>query len=439
MFVATVLLLATATLCHAEVLVRWTQDDVPAQQTLGVPALVIPAANRQATRRALADGYRVYLEVPAARISTFTPPPGVAGIFVRGSATRSQLAALRQRAGAAARVAALDERGTWPHIRSNWVTKNNDMLQVAGRSAQPWIESNAGIIRIAQALSKDVAPVLTYEWTGITLSDIDEGPALENYLVAIAEAGSFGADLLLPLHDRLQRRLLLGHPEARREWQDIRRHIDFYADDLPARHTPLAGFGLVTSTPMVWVEVMDLLARHNLSFELIRPDELTAREHPPVKTLVLLDSPDATQVKALAEFERAGGSVVIAVDSVSDPAASFPQLKARVIEKEGDPNRFALNIRQMLGRDGRVLDIWNGITVLAAPYVGPDGKDALVTLVNFAHQPLPVQLSVRGTFSRIDYETPEETVMMLTHEHRDGRTEFTIPALRVGGRVFLSH
>lgn len=424
--------------CHAEVLVRWTQDDVPSRQTLGVPALVIPAAHRQAVRRALADGYRVYLEVPAARLSTFTPPPGVAGIFVRGSATRPQLAALRQRVGAA-RVAAVDERGTWPHIRSNWVTKNNDVLQVAGRSAQPWIESNAGVIRIAQSSSKDGPPVLTYEWTGMTLSDIDGGPALENYLVAIAEAGSFGADLVLPLHDRFQRRLLLGHPDARREWQDIRRHMEFYADDLPARHTPLAGFGLVTSTPMVWVEVMDLLARHNLSFELIRPDELTAREHSPVKTLVLLDSPDASQVKALAGLERAGRSVVIAVDSTADAAASFPQLKARVIEKDGDPNRFALNIRRMLGRDGRVLDIWNGITVLAAPYVGPDGKDALVMLVNFAHQALPVQVRVRGRFSRVQYETPEEHAVLLPHEHRDGHTEFTVPALRVGGRVFLGH
>ena len=57
--------------------------------------------------------------------------------------------------------------------------------------------------------------MLTYPWTPSTLSETDEGPALENYLLAIAEAGSFGADLVLPLHERFGRRLLLGQPQAR--------------------------------------------------------------------------------------------------------------------------------------------------------------------------------------------------------------------------------
>ena len=77
---------------------------------------------------------------------------GAQAVVVNGKATSAQLAALRRRlAPLNARVLALDERGKWPHIRTNWVTRNNDVLQVTGRSAQPWIESNAALIRIMAA------------------------------------------------------------------------------------------------------------------------------------------------------------------------------------------------------------------------------------------------------------------------------------------------
>ena len=212
--VALLHLIGIATLGHAEVLIRWTQPDVPTPQTLGVPVLVVPAGNPATVRHALTQGYRVYVELDAAALATFIPPTqGLAGVVVKGNATPTQLAALGRRlAPLNARVLTLDERGKWPHIRSNWVTKNNDVLPVAGRSAQPWIESNAALIRIIAAEHADVPPFLTYQWTPVTVSDADEGPALEDYLVAVAEAGSFGANLVLPLHDRFQRRLLLGQP-----------------------------------------------------------------------------------------------------------------------------------------------------------------------------------------------------------------------------------
>ena len=432
------ILLIPAAVCRAEVLVRWTEDEVPPQPVLGIATLAMPAANRDAMREAVARGYRVYLEVPSARLTTFTPPAGIAGILVKGPAPAPQLAALRRRLPQSTRVIAVDERGTWPHIRSNWVTKNNDVLQVAGRSAQPWIESNAGVIAAAKAVSR-TAPVLAYEWTGLTVSQTDQGPALENYLVAIAEAGSFGADLVLPLHERFQRRLLLGQPDARLEWQAIRRYIEFYSGDLPDRYTRLASFGLVTAAPATWVEAMDLMARHNLTFDVIPPSKVVDhRPDGPLKTFIVLDPPDGALAKALANFQQAGGTVMVAGAPGEQPPV-IPGLDARAIVRAADPNRFALDVRRVLGRDGRVLEIWNGITVLAAPYTAPGSSDALVTLVNFAHDPLPVQLSIRGTFARVQYESPEEPApLLLPHEQRDGRTEFVVPSIRVGGRIFLS-
>ncbi len=406
---------------YAEVLVRWDQGQVPSPQSLGISTLVVPAQDADAVRSAFAQGYRLYLEVDASALASFVPPaPGLAGVIVTGAVSPAALRQFRQRlVPRGIRVFATEAAGKWPHIRSNWVTKNNEVLQVTGRSSQPWIETNAALLRIAQASHPDSAPMLTYAWTPSTVSETDEGPALGNYLLAIAEAGSFGADLLLPLHERFEKSLLLGQPQARAEWSEIRRYIEFYSWSLAGRYRPIASIGVVTANPMQWFEVMNLLMRHNLPFELIAPAELPKRSVGGLKLLIVLDEPGPALRDVLAEFSRTGGVV-------------------KLVKGPVDPNRFALDVRQQLGREHRVVDIWNGITVLAAPYAEPNGTSALLTVLNYARQPLPVQLRIAGTYSQVQYESPEEGATLLPQQHRDGYTEFVLPALRIGGRVFLT-
>ena len=407
---------------RGEILIRWDQDQIPAPMSLGISTVVVPATNSVAVRAAIAQGYRVFVELEGPSLTAATPlPKGVAGAVVKGKSTPPQLLNLRQRLQApGARVLALDTQGKWPHIRSNWVTKNKEVLQVTSRSAQPWIENNAALVRIARGLHPDDVPLMTYAWTPITLSDVDEGPALHNYLVAIAEAGSYGADLILPLHDRFQKRLLLGQPEARADWNEIRRYVEFYSWSLAARYRPIANIGIVADEPMQWFEVMNLLLRHNLPFELVAPSQLGTRDLTPFDVIIAFDSLTGKPADAIARFAKNGGRVLQNMKPVTDP------------------NAFALEVRQLLGREHRVIDIWNGITVLAAPYAEPDEKTVLLTVVNYAEQPVPVQLQIQGAFSLVQYESPEEPASLLPYQHRDGFTQFVIPRLRIGGRVFLS-
>jgi hypothetical protein len=445
----------TAARAGAEILVRWDQDRIPPPQSLGVTTVVMPAANAGAIRRAIEQGYRVLVEVPSSVPATFKPPHrNVAGVVVTGSPGGRALEQLRQQpAMAAMRLLAADERGKWPHIRTNWVTRTNDVLVVTNRSAQPWIENNAALIRIMRSSGSRHATLLTYPWKPITLADVDEGPALENYLVAIAEAGSFGGDLLLPLHPRLQRGLLLGEPVARQQWTEIRRHLEFYAWNVPGAHTPIANVAVVTAQPAQHYEVLNLLLRHNVPFELIAPESLASRPLDGFGLVIVLDPLQGASAAVVNKRAGSGGTAVYAeqpgeapwraatAGSSTDELRTYVFGKGRVIERLkpiADPDAFALEVRQLLGRDGRVLDIWNGITVLAAPYQHPDGSSVVVTALNYAHQPIAVQLRVRGTFAVVHYESPEERLMLLPHQHRGGYTEFSIPALRVGARMFLS-
>ncbi|MGB2716235.1 MAG: hypothetical protein WBC51_18780 [Vicinamibacterales bacterium] len=404
----------------AEVLVRWDQSQVPSQESLGISTLVVPAKNAAAIKSAREQGYRLFVQIDAAEVMSFVPPAGSGiGVLVSGKPSPAQLKQLRQRLGSTRLVVPLDERGKWPHIRSNWVTKNNGVLQVTGRSAQPWIENNAALLRLARPEDGHAMQIFSYTWQPVTLSDVDEGPSLDDYLVAIAESGSFGGDLLLPLHERFERNLLLGQPQARSDWMEIRRYIEFYSWNLPDRYQPMVNVGVVTSEPTLWFEVMNLLARHNLPFHLIPPKSLASRPLKGIDLLIVLDEPLQAQNDALAAFEHSGGQVI------------------KMLKGVADPNAFALDVRQKLGRQHRVVDIWNGITVLVAPFQEPNGENMLLTTVNYAHQELPVQLRVKGTFSQVRYESPEEPVALIPGQQRDGFTEFVLPSLRVGGRVFL--
>jgi hypothetical protein len=96
-----------------------------------------------------------------------------------------------------------------------------------------------------------------------------------------------------------------------------------------------------------------------------------------------------------------------------------------------------LDVRNRLGPERRSVDIWNGITVLVEPRRDPVDGTVLLSLVNYAHEERPVQLRVRGTFAAVTYESPEQALMLLPFTHRHGATEFVVPDLRVGGRVFL--
>lgn len=401
---------------EAEVLVRWDQDMVPARPALGIDTLLIPIDRTEAIREAVGRGYRVFVEVDATKAATIPiPAQASGGVVVRGSMTEAALRRLRARIGGRA-VLTVDERGTWPHVRLNAVTARNDVLQVASPSAQPWLENNLALSRIANLHAR---PTTLLAYPSMPLDGLDEvlGPGVEHYLVALAEAGSAGASLVLPLHRAFQQALLKGLPDARRDWEAIRRAMTFHAWGATRRFVPMADVAVVTAAPLVSFEMLNLLARHNVPFTLVAPDVATPPPLPPL--VIVADTPGPSLARAIADLE-AGGGVVVRPDGP-------------VVE----PDAFALEVRNRLGPSRRTVDIWNGITVLVTPWRDELDGTMRLAVVNYAHQPRPVQLRVRGAFTRVLVETPEQEALLVPFTHRDGQTEFVLPAVQIAARVFL--
>jgi hypothetical protein len=185
-----------------------------------------------------------------------------------------------------------------------------------------------------------------------------------------------------------------------------------------------ANVGVVTGDPARDFELLNLLARHNLPFVVVPPAKVTSDRLIGMDLLIVLDPLDEAAKQRVQEFGGSGkGSLTKVIERTNVPA---------------DPNASALEMRQMLGAERRVVDIWNGITVLIAPYSRSARGDVVLTVVNYAAQPLPVQLRVRGSYSQVQYEVPGQPAALVPFEVRDGGTEFVLPALRIGARVFLS-
>jgi hypothetical protein len=78
------------------------------------------------------------------------------------------------------------------------------------------------------------------------------------------------------------------------------------------------------------------------------------------------------------------------------------------------------------------------LTTIAVPYREHGGPVKLIELVNYAGEPLRVQVQVKGSFASIRYETADHKCCeSLVPVERNGFTEFVIPELRIAGRVHL--
>ena len=352
------LLLALLLSCpaRAEVLVRWRTGPLPARDVLGVTSLVVPAGG-EIERDARALGYRVYVE---------------------GDASLQ-----------------INDTGKWPRIRSNVRSRRGQAVQTASRTAQPWLDNNVALIRILRAAGR--RPVLGYPWKPDTQVDAAASPSAEDFHLAIAEAGAFGADLVLDLD--------AANLDA---WKAARPTLDFYSASGAARREPITNVGVVARDTEKWYEVLNLLARHNVPYRILQTAPAAAAD---LDLVVLLDPGSASALPA-ERVLQAG-------------------------EDANDPNSFALKVWNRLGRKGRWVDIWNGITVLAE--LTRKGAGVQLDAVNYSAGPLSVQSRVRGSYKRVEISTPEHDPQPLSVEHVDGFTEFVIPELRVGARVRLTN
>lgn len=444
------------------VLLRWTQPAVPAREVLGLDSLVIPGGPNEAVvaARARQLGYRVYLEVPLPRgsaISDTVAAQGVSGIILEpGEATQVQAeaaAAKMRLSHPGLLVLVVDRTAKEPQMRGHSIVSNDGVLEASSPTEQPWLDCNLALVRYDAILHPAQVPLYQFDWELPEPLQRREGPSAGAYALAAAEAGAFHADVILNVREDLQTRLAQGEAGALAFWARVRPYLQF-AQSSPAKLQPQADIGVVADSGYDWFEPANLMARHNIPFRILTPAELSGGALHGLNLLVTFAAPDHDAVAAVAKFASRGGTAVLVNAKGMYPwhsarpirsneaVADYAVGKGKVIEllkAVDDPDTFASDIRRLMDKSVPLISLWNALTTIAVPYQKPSSADLVVELVNYAQDALPVQVRVKGTFSSIRYESPEDgCCRKLQARPEKGSTEFVVPRLATAGRVYLS-
>ena len=436
---------------------QWNGATLPPASSLGVNEIVL-AWERGAPRALLAtarrQGYRVYVETPlnqATSAAKRCAENSCVGIILKvpeaeSAETEKSIASLRS-AYPKLRVLLLSPSGKQPKMRGSLIIKRDSVLEVSSPTAQPWIDTNLALIKIEQRSRRPQIPLYTFSWADQTILTADD------YSLAVAEAGAFHADLVLQPDEHLQEGLNQRDGEAWALWNQVRSTLRFSAHTSAGRLEPAANVAVIVDQLDTSDEVTNLLSRHNIPFQAFIAVDLKTEELKGFDIVIVFAKLNAETAERINNLASAAATVVV-VDGhgtypwqssqpvqLNEHTTSYAVGSGKVLELRGpvsDPETFAQDIRRLLGKQNALLSLWNGLTTIAVPYQDRGARMTLLELVNYAGEPLRLQVQVKGSFTMIRYETPEhgccESLEPVKH---DGFTEFVIPEIRIAGRVHL--
>ena len=446
----------------SSVLIRWTQTDLPPARDLGISDLVVSWDGKTSSFVKAGDrkGYRVYAELPLERAATAAKSAvesGLAGLVldVADSDRAAAESAIRQLRSAhpKLRFLLLNRQGKRPQMRGSLVIKRDSVLEVSSPTAQPWIDTNLALIKVQQRSHPGRLPLYTFSWNESDSGQQQQSITPADYSLALAEACAFHADLMLELDDHLQKALGENDLQARIFWKQVRPYLDFCVHESDQGLEAVANVAVVVDELDTSDEVMNLLARHNIPFKVFLPTDLKEEDVESFDVVVVFAKGDRVAFDRIGNLAALGKTVVV-VDAhgtypwqtheavrVNEHTVSYAVGNGKVLELSepvADPETFAQDIRRLLGKQNALMNLWNGLTTIAVPYRVHGGTLKVLEFINYAAEPVRVQVQLKGSFSVIRYETPEhECCRTLVPVKHDGFTEFVIPDLLIAARVHL--
>jgi hypothetical protein len=440
------------------VFLRWSEPTLPLASSLGVNDIAyasnVPPAILETARK---HGYRVYVETlpkeakAAAELCSKTGCTGIILSFSESDHADVEKSAEGLRSAyPKLRFLVLNRDGKQPQMRGSLVIKRNSVLEVSSPTMQPWIDSNLALVKVEQRSRLQQVPLYMFSWP-----DDGQHKALtaDDYSLAVAEASAFHADLLLQIDEGLQRALNKRDSDAWTLWNQVRSVLKF-SSELPKRVLePAANVAVVVDRLDTSDEVLNLLSRHNIPFHVFLTADLKTSDLKGFDIVIVFAKPDAESAQQINSLASEGKTVVIADAhgkypwqgsqpvQLTEHTTSYGVGTGKVLELAepvSDPETFAQDIRRLLGKTNSLLSLWNGLTTIAVPYKDATGTVRQLELVNYAGDPLRVQVQVKGSFAHVRYETPEHgCCQSLDPVQHNGSTEFVIPELRTAGRIYL--
>ena len=446
-----------------KVLLRVAAGPLPSAKAMGVSEMVLrwPVRDAASLAKLRAIGFRVFLEAGSndlAAAAIAAERANLAGVIIdpAGSDTAANNEAFRSIKAAHPKLLFrfLISGGKQPQMRGRLVVNHNGILYVSSPSSQPWLDTNLAAVRLAETFHPDEVPVLyDFHWDLSDAVHKELGPNAGEYALAISEAAAIRADVIVDVPESLQKALVAKQPAAWALWNQVKQYIAFSSAFAADGMRPIANMGIVTCDGQTNYEAINLLARHNLPFETVRPQDLNAERSNRWNALVVFCTPGNPEINFFNDFANRGGIVVMVnqrgdypwhstAPARQDEHSTTFSVGSGAIDELGepvtDPEVFARDVRRLIGTERSALSLWNSLTTLVTGYRQESRGETIVHVINYADVPDNVQVQIKGRFASVQLETPEAgCCVTLQSFERGGFTEFTIPRLEVAARVHM--
>ena len=282
--------------------------------------------------------------------------------------------------------------GVWPRVLP--ATKKD--AAEAGATGGPWVDSNAGVIRLTQTMNPG-----RIVWVDSSPPGGNEVVPEDAFVRAVAEAEAYGAHWITTLNQSLAEGLAAGAGEAHRLWKRMISAMAFFASRLEWRTwEPVAALAVVSpfegESKLLSEEFVKLAPRRHLACRVLRAADVAGGSLTRQKAILYLDSgPPAGDVRRrLLEFAQAGGMLIAPPGTASgEPVETrlgyhlYRSAKGLIaVPREAwyDPFSLVDEIQVLLSHREDVVRVWNGGDMNSHFVTAPKGGQGVVHLIPYA-------------------------------------------------------
>ncbi len=348
-------------------------------------------------------------------------------------------------------------QGLWPRVQAAKSAGGSDAE--SGPTGAPWVDSNAAVIRLAQALEPGKEVWLTY-----SPPEPNEVVPFDLFALPVAEAGAYGARWLITLQDAFREGLETGNAEAMAAWKHLTNVLDFSARHAEwSRWEPVAALAVLSDftgdNELLSHEFLNLAPRRHLAYRIVLKSAAASASFQEQKAILYIDAapPEGDMRARLLDFASQGGLLILpkALPGSGAPGETeygyniHTHGKGRIaspIEEWYDPYILAGEVHLLLSHRQDVVRIWNGGLMNSHYVASPDRKRGVVHLVNYGgrrygrrRQPMrldDVTVGFAESYQSATVYTPEGEHTVQALKRRLG-TEIPLPPFSIYAAIEL--
>jgi len=272
-------------------------------------------------------------------------------------------------------------QGVWPGISAD-----DEGAKKSGPTSGVWIDTNTGFLRALRA------------WGGESVWIANRPPektvvSTARYLQVISDAAISGARWVVAFDDDLVARLGAREEAALGTWKQIATMLGYFEQHAEWRTMRESGKLALVQDPekggLLSGGILDMIAVKHTPVRPIPRQQLSAEALAGATMAVNVDAAALTpeQKEILRGFTRGGGTLLTGPPGWKDPTAAAGSITLEKAELER-LNDIWRDVNSMIGRRNLGVRLFNVASMLSNYLAAPDGKTAIVHLVNYSDYPV---------------------------------------------------